>query len=57
MVEKQLLELKAITEKTTRIQVPPKMATAVGNSTQTISHEEILAKDHINTFLIPPRSI
>ena len=57
VVEKHLLELKAITEKTTRIQVQPEKVTAAGSSTQTISHEEILAKDRLNTVLIPPGSI
>ena len=56
-VEKQLLDLKLITEKTARIQVPPKKATAAGSSTQTICREELLSKDRINTVLIPPGSI
>ena len=56
-IEKQLLELKAIAEKTARIQVPLEKATTARSSTQTISREEILAKDRINTVLIPPGSI
>ena len=55
-IEKQLLELKEITEKTAMIQVPPVKATVRESSTQSISPEEILAKDHSNTVLIPPGS-
>ena len=57
MVGKQIMDLKSITKKTTMIQVPPVKATAGESSTQSISHEEILATDHINTVLIPPGSI
>ena len=56
-VEKQLLDLKAIIEKTTMTQVPPVKATAGESSTQLISREEIFTTDHINTVLIPPGSI
>jgi len=56
-VEKQLLDLKAITEKTAMIQVPPVKATVGESSTQSISREEIFATDRINTVLIPPGSI
>ena len=56
-VEKQLLDLKAITEKNAMIQVPPVKATAGKCSTQSISREEILATDRINIVLIPPGSI
>ena len=57
VIDKQLLELKAITEKTAMIQVSPIKVTAGESSTQSISHKEILAKDHINIVLIPPGSI
>ena len=57
MVEKQCLDLKAITKKTAMIQVPPVKATAGERSTQSISREEILATDRINIVLIPPGSI
>ena len=56
-VEKQLLDLKAIIEKTSMIQIPPIKATAGESSTQSISREEMLATDRIHTVLIPPGSI
>ena len=56
-VEKQLLDLKAIIEKTSMTQVSPVKATAGESSTQSISREEILATDRINTVLIPLGSI
>ena len=57
MVENQLLDLKAISEKTSMTHVPPVRATAAESSTQSISREEILATDCINTVLIPPGGI
>ena len=57
VIDKQLLELKAITEKTAMIQIPPVKVTAGESSTQSISHEEIFPADRLNTVLIPPGSI
>ena len=57
VLDKQFLELKAITEKTSMIQVPLVKATVRQSSTQSISRKEILAKYRINTVLIPPGSI
>ena len=57
VVEKKLLNLKAITENIAMIQVPPVKATAGESSTQSIFREEIFATDRINTVLIPPGSI
>ena len=56
-VEKQLLDLKLITEKTALIQIPLVNASAGESSTQPISREETLAADHVNTIAIPPGSI
>ena len=57
MIDKQLLELKALTEKTAMMQIPPFKATTREISTPSTSREEVFAKDHINTVLIPPGSI
>ena len=57
MVEKHLLEMKAFTEKTTIEQTQLVKVTAGESSKQSVSCEEILVKDHINTVLIPPGSI
>ena len=56
-IDKQLLELKALTEKTTTMQILPVKATAGESSQPSISYEEFFAKDHTNTVLIPPGSI
>ena len=56
-VEKQLLELKIITKKTTMMHIPPVKATAGETSTPSTSREESLEKDRLNTVLIPPGSI
>jgi hypothetical protein len=54
--ERQLAELKAITEKTATMQLQP--ATAVrGGSAQGPSREEVLAKGRTNIVHIPPGSI
>ena len=56
-IDQQLGELKTIIENTTIIHTQL-IKTPTGESlTQPIYHEEILAKDRINTVLIPPRSI
>ena len=57
MIDKQLLELKALTEKTATMQIPPVKATSGESSTPSISHEEVFAKDRTNTMLVPLRSI
>ena len=56
-IDKQLLELKALTEKTATMQILPVKATIGEISTPSTSHEEVLAKDRINTVLILSRSI
>ena len=56
-INQQLGELKTLTKKTAIIHTQL-IKTPIGEiSTQSISREEILAKDHINTVLIPPGSI
>ena len=57
MIDKQILELKALTKKATTMQIPPVKATVGEISTPSTSHEEVLAKDRINTVLIPSGSI
>ena len=56
-VEKQLLDLKTFTEKTAMLHTPSVKATVGETSTQSVSREESLATDRLNTVLIPPRSI
>ena len=56
-IDQRLLELKALTEKTATIQSPPTQVTTGEISTPSTSHEEVLAKDCINTVLIPSGSI
>ena len=56
-VEKQLLDLKTITEKTTMMHIPSVKATTAETSTPSMSREESLATDHLNIVLIPPGSI
>ena len=57
MIDKQLLELKALTKKTAMMQTQLVKAIVGEISTPLISHEEVFAKDHTNTVLIPPGSI
>ena len=57
VVEKQLLDLKLITEKTAKMHIPPEKATVEETSTSSMYRQESLAKDHLNTVLIPPGSI
>ena len=57
MIDKQLLELKALTEKTTMMQTHPVKATVGESSTPSTSHKDVVAKDRTNTVLIPPGSI
>ena len=56
-IEQQLGELKTITEKTAIIHTQLSKRPTAESSSQAISHEEILAKGHLNTVLIPPGSI
>ena len=56
-IDKQLLELKALTKKTSMMQLLPVKVIAGERSQQSISREEVFAKDRINTVLIPPGSI
>ena len=56
-IDQQLGELKTLTEKTAIIHTQLIKTPAGEISTQSISHEEILAKDRINTVFIPPGSI
>ena len=56
-VEKQQQDLKVITEKTSAVHIPSPKATAKEAATSSISREEGLAKDRLNTVLIPPGSI
>ena len=52
-VEKQLLDLKIIIENTSMRYIPPVKETAGEPSTSSMSREEILEKDRLNTVLIP----
>ena len=56
-IDKQLLELKALMEKTATMQIPPVKEKAGESSQPSISREKVLAKDRTNTVLIPPGSI
>ena len=56
-IDQQLVELKTLTKKTTTIHTQLIKNPAGESSTQSISLEEILAKDRINTVLIPLGSI
>ena len=56
-IDKQLLELKALTEKTATMQTQLFKATAGEISQPSISHEEVFAEDHTNTVLISSGSI
>ena len=56
-IDQQLAELKTLTEKTTTIHTQLIKTAAGESSTQSISCEEILIADRINTVLIPPGSI
>ena len=49
--------MKAVTENIAIMQTQPVKETAGESSKQSISHEEILVKDRINTVLILPGSI
>ena len=56
-IDKQLLELKALTEKNSMMKAQPVKVIAGERSTPSISCEEFIAKDQTNTVLIPPGSI
>ena len=56
-IDKQLLELKALTEKTTTMQILPVKATAGESSQPSISRKEVFAEDRTNIVLIPSGSI
>ena len=54
-IDKQLLELKELTEKTAMVQIQPVKATIVESlQGPPTSREEVFAKDCTNTVLIPP---
>ena len=57
MIDKHLLELKVLTEKTAMMQTHLVKATVGESSTPSISREEVFAKDRTNTVLILPGSI
>ena len=56
-VEKQLLDLRMITEKTAMRYIPPDKTNTGETSAPPMSREESLATDRLNTVLIPPGSI
>ena len=57
VIDQQLVESKTLTEKNAMIHTQLIKTPAGESSTQSISCEEILEKDRINTVLIPPGSI
>ena len=56
-VEKKILDLRMITEKTAMRYIPPDKTNIGDTSAPPMSREESLVTDRLNTVLIPPRSI
>ena len=57
-LDKQLTELKAITERTASMQIQSAPSTVAGSSQPPLqAREEIIAKDRTNIVRIPPGSI